>query len=167
VTAKGTGVGGFVIGMLFAAGLTLSGMTQPAKIIGFLDIFGDWDPSLIAVLVSAVLTYALGFHFIVKRRQRPVLAEHFALPTRRDIDGRLVLGATLFGMGWGLAGYCPGPALTALGSGSEAAATIVGAMLLGMAIWHGIEGRLSRSSPAALRERRDRLDAPMPATRSS
>ena len=101
---------GFLTGLVFSLGLTLSGMTDPARVVGFLDVAGDWDPTLIFVLGGAVITTFLGYR-LVWRRGTPLLGERFQLPTRRDIDGRLLLGAALFGIGWGLSGYCPGPAI--------------------------------------------------------
>ena len=121
----------FVIGLTFALGLGLGGMTQPARVLAFLDVTGHWDPSLALVMLGAVAVYAPGF-WAATRRARPVLAPAFTLPTRGDVDARLVVGAVVFGVGWGLAGLCPGPAITSLGSGSPAAALFVTAMLGGM-----------------------------------
>lgn len=87
-------------------------MASPSKVTAFLDITGDWDPSLILVMISAIAVHGVSYFFIVKRR-RPILAVHFQIPTRRDIDSKLVTGAVIFGMGWGLAGFCPGPAIVA------------------------------------------------------
>ncbi|HZY33614.1 MAG TPA: DUF6691 family protein, partial [Rhodanobacter sp.] len=100
----------FAAGLLFGLGLSLGGMTQPAVVLGFLDIFGAWDPRLVFVMAGAVLTTAVGYRLVL-RRPRPLLAERFQWPTSRRIDVRLVGGAALFGIGWGIAGYCPGPAL--------------------------------------------------------
>jgi uncharacterized membrane protein YedE/YeeE len=121
----------FVAGLLFAAGLGVGGMTQPAKVFGFLDVAGNWDPSLAFVMLGAIALHATTVRMILRRRA-PLFAVGFALPTRRDVDSRLVAGAALFGAGWGLVGYCPGPALTALGGGVPAAAVIVPAMVAGM-----------------------------------
>lgn len=118
-------------GALFAGGLALSGMTRPEKILGFLDVFGQWDPSLLFVMAGAVTTYALLFRLSL-RRSMPLFADSFRLPTRTQIDRPLVLGAVLFGVGWGLAGYCPGPALCSLATGRGEAFLFVGAMLVGM-----------------------------------
>ncbi len=104
------------VGFVFSFGLALAGMTQPRKVIGFLDFGGgSWDPTLAFVLVPAVLVYAAGFRWITSR-PTPHLAEEFQLPSRRDIDARLLTGATLFGLGWGIGGLCPGPAFTSLGT---------------------------------------------------
>jgi uncharacterized membrane protein YedE/YeeE len=120
-------------GALFAVGLVLGGMTQPSKVIGFLDIFGAWDPSLLFVMAGAVSTYALLFRLSL-RRPMPLFAESFQVPSRKDIDLPLLAGALLFGVGWGLSGYCPGPALCALATGRAEAFLFVGSMLLGMVV---------------------------------
>jgi uncharacterized protein len=117
-------------GLLFGLGLWLSGMTDPAKVIGFLDVGGDWDPALAFVMGGAVGVTLLAFPWVL-RRSRPVLAASFTLPASSSIDRRLVVGSVLFGIGWGLAGYCPGPAVASLGSGSVVAVAFVGAMLVG------------------------------------
>jgi uncharacterized membrane protein YedE/YeeE len=132
----------FLTGLVFGVGLIVSGMTQPAKVIGFLDFGAEWDPSLAFVMLGAIAVHALTFRRIIKR-PRPVLAPKFALPTSRRIDARLLAGAALFGLGWGLAGYCPGPALVAFGSGSVPAFAFVAAMLGGMALYRQLERRVS------------------------
>lgn len=121
----------FAAGMLFAIGLGISGMTQPDKVIGFLDLFGKWDPALMFVMGGAVLVYGIGFR-LLRRLARPILAAGFQIPTRKDIDARLLTGASLFGVGWGLSGFCPGPALVSLASLSADVFIFVGAMLVGM-----------------------------------
>lgn len=129
-------------GALFAVGLVLSGMTQPAKVIGFLNVgglldaqrFGAWDPSLAFVMGGAVCVTLVAFAITPRPGCKPWLAERFELPTRRDIDARLVAGAALFGIGWGLAGYCPGPALASLLGGGLDALAFVAAMLGGMVL---------------------------------
>jgi len=100
-------------GFLFGVGLLLSGMTLPQKVIGFLDVFGAWDPTLVFVMVGAIGVNGLAYVFI-RRRQGPVVASTFHLPPKRPVDGKLLCGAALFGVGWALAGYCPGPALVSL-----------------------------------------------------
>ena len=120
----------FAAGLLFGLGLSLGGMTQPAVVLGFLDIFGAWDPRLVFVMAGAVLTTAVGYRLVL-RRTRPLLAERFQWPTSRRIDARLVGGAALFGIGWGIAGYCPGPALASLGAGVPALLVLVACMLAG------------------------------------
>jgi uncharacterized membrane protein YedE/YeeE len=121
----------FVAGVLFAAGLGIGGMTQPSKVLGFLDVTGEWDPSLAFVMLGAIVVHATAVRWILRRRS-PLFANGFALPTMRSVDARLVVGAAIFGSGWGLVGYCPGPAVTALGGGVPAATLFVPAMLAGM-----------------------------------
>ncbi len=123
---------GLVSGTLFGVGLILAGMTRPAKVIAFLDVAGAWDPSLAFVMVGAIAVHFVGWR-LVPRLGRPFGGGTFALPTRTDIDRRLVFGAVLFGAGWGLGGYCPGPALTSAASGAPSTLLFVGAMLVG--IW--------------------------------
>ena len=124
----------FGIGVLFALGLGLSGMTLPRKVIGFLDLFGAWDPALALVMVGAIGVYATGLRLGVGRG-RPLLAETFRLPERTDIDARLLGGAGLFGVGWGLAGFCPGPALVTTAAGVRPSLIFVASMLVGMGLW--------------------------------
>lgn len=124
-----------VAGAVFAVGLLLSGMTDPAKVIGFLDPIRGWDPSLAFVMGGAVLVYTMLFRAI-RQRARPWLDVTFHLPTRRDLDRRLILGSAVFGVGWGLGGLCPGPGLVAAASGSVAGILFVGAMLAGMLLQH-------------------------------
>lgn len=117
-------------GLLLGSGLVISGMTDPHRVVGFLNVTGDWDPTLMAVLGSAVLTTFIGFR-LLRGRTRPWLSEVFEWPARRDIDRPLVIGASLFGIGWGLSGYCPGPALVALNSGDGSVWGLVMTMALG------------------------------------
>jgi hypothetical protein len=120
-----------VAGVFFGAGLGISGMTLPDKVKNFLDVAGDWDPSLALVMVGAIAVYFVVFR-LAKRRGAPLLGGAFQLPTRKDIDRRLVAGAAIFGVGWGLAGICPGPGLLNLVTAQPAALVFVGAMLAGM-----------------------------------
>lgn len=124
-----------ISGLLFGVGLLVSGMTQPAKVIGFLDFVHGWDPSLAFVMGGAVAVNLLAYRRI-RRRASPWLDVRFHLPTRTDIDAPLVAGAALFGIGWGLGGLCPGPALVSAASGSTAALAFVAAMLAGMLLQH-------------------------------
>ena len=119
-----------IIGILFGLGLAISEMSNPARVIGFLDIAGRWDPTLVFVMVGALLITGSMFPLIL-RQARPLLADRFVLPTQTRIDGPLVLGAVIFGVGWGLAGFCPGPALAALASGSPGVILFVLAMIAG------------------------------------
>ncbi len=124
----------FASGLLFGLGLILSAMIAPSKVLAFLDVFGNWDPSLAFVMAAAIPVAALGFR-MARRRPVPVATPSGGPAKGLGIDGRLVAGAILFGVGWGLAGYCPGPALAALGAGRPAAWLFVGAMLVGMALF--------------------------------
>ena len=135
-------------GLLFGTGLTVSQMINPAKVLGFLDITGNWDPSLAFVLAGAVGTVALGFLFVRRRRTAPLFAATFDAPTARDIDRNLVFGATLFGIGWGLVGLCPGPALAALAIAPAEVALFVAAMLIGMAAFAVFRSFASRQKQA-------------------
>lgn len=117
-------------GIVFGAGLQLAQMTDPRKVQNFLDLAGHWDPSLLFVLGCAVLVAGLGFRWVLRRPQ-PVLGDRFHLPTAQAVDRPLVLGSALFGLGWGLAGYCPGPAIASLGLGNPEALWVVPAMLAG------------------------------------
>lgn len=127
-------ISAFLVGLLFGIGLILGGMTNPAKVIGFLDLFGRWDPSLALVMGGAITVGLLAFG-IAGGRPTSLLGEPMRLPTRNDIDKRLIIGSLVFGAGWGLAGFCPGPALVALGTGSIKATVFVASMLAGMAIF--------------------------------
>jgi len=118
-------------GALFGFGLAMSGMTDARRVLGFLDVFGEFDPALMFVLGGAVITTALSFRLVL-RRDRPVLAETFNVSNLKHLDGRLLGGAALFGAGWGIAGYCPGPALAGLGVASVEALWFVPALLFGM-----------------------------------
>ena len=134
----------FAVGLLFGIGLILSGMTDPGKVIGFLDLFGAWDPSLALVMGGAILVGVFAFA-LAKKRTTTFLGGALALPTSQDIDRRLVVGGLLFGAGWGLAGFCPGPALVSLGSGQPKAAVFVLAMLAGMLVFEFSERRRQRT----------------------
>ena len=131
-------------GMIFGVGLILSGMSDPSKVIGFLDITGNWDPSLAFVLGGAVSVGLLVFPFATKRRQ-PLLGEVMHLPIATQIDRRLVIGSITFGIGWGLAGYCPGPALASLAYGGLKPLLFVIAMLGGMGLFEMLEHRKAKT----------------------
>jgi uncharacterized membrane protein YedE/YeeE len=115
-------------------------MVNPAKVLGFLDIAGAWDPSLVFVMAGAIAIAAIGFA-MAHRRTRSVLGAELMLPTKRDIDRRLVIGSAAFGIGWGIAGFCPGPAIVALGAGEVKALVFVAAMVAGMLLFEVIERR--------------------------
>lgn len=121
----------FFFGVVFALGLGLSGMTQPEKVLGFLDVGGDWDPTLAFVMGGAVMVTLTVFPLILRRRAS-LFGERFVLPEKKDIDARLILGAILFGIGWGLAGYCPGPALVSLATLWVPVVVFVAAMGVGL-----------------------------------
>lgn len=124
-------VAAFVAGLLFAVGLALAGMTQPSKVVGFLDFFGSWDPSLMMVMGGAIAVHFVLYRVILKRKS-PLLAERFQIPTRRDLTPQLVGGSALFGVGWGLGGFCPGPGLASTATLGGHALTFVVTMTLGM-----------------------------------
>lgn len=130
----------FGIGLVFGLGLIISGMTDPGKVLGFLDLAGPWDPSLALVMGGAIVVGVFGFT-LAGRRRTSVLGEPMQMPTARQIDRRLVLGSLAFGIGWGIAGFCPGPAIVSLGTGEPKAVVFVLAMLAGMGIFEWLEGR--------------------------
>ena len=128
----------FVAGLVFGIGLIVAGMANPAKVLGFLDLAGSWDPSLAFVMGGAVLVGMAAFA-LAARREKSLLGEPMRLPTATRIDRRLVLGSLVFGVGWGLAGYCPGPALASLASGAVEPLVFTAAMLTGMALFELLE----------------------------
>lgn len=124
---------GFLSGLLFGVGLIIAGMSDPAKVLNFLDVFGTFDPSLGFVMGGAAITTFIGYR-LVWRRERPYLLSDFQIPGRHDIDGDLVLGAATFGIGWGIGGFCPGPAWTALPLAAPGTLVFLPAMLVGMTV---------------------------------
>ena len=124
-------------GALFGLGLTISGMVNPQKVIGFLDVAGNWDPTLAVVMGGALLVAIPALRLIFKR-SRPVLEDEFEVPTKKELDAKLLGGSALFGVGWGLSGLCPGPAMTALVSGLAPVFAFVAAMIAGMALYKWI-----------------------------
>jgi len=137
----------FIVGLLFGWGLLISGMTDPGKVIGFLDLTGSWDPSLALVMGGAI---AVGFFAFgtAKKRTSNFLGGALHLPTSSDIDKRLILGALLFGAGWGLAGFCPGPGIVSMAAGQPKAAVFVVAMLAGMLVFEWMDRLSRRTVPA-------------------
>lgn len=131
----------FVVGLLFALGLGISGMTQTQAVKGFLDITGQWDYSLMGVMGGAILIHSVLFIFI-KKRSSPIFDSKFHLPTRKDLDLRLLSGAAIFGLGWGWSGICPGPGLVGLVSGNFHFMIFVASMLVGMAIFKMVESKI-------------------------
>jgi uncharacterized membrane protein YedE/YeeE len=131
----------FIVGLIFALGLGISGMTQTHIVRGFLDIAGSWNYSLVGVMAGAIFVHSILFYFI-KKRATPLLDKKFHLPSRKVIDARLISGAALFGLGWGWAGICPGPGIVALMSGNTNIITFVIFMLIGMGIFKLIEDKI-------------------------
>jgi uncharacterized membrane protein YedE/YeeE len=140
----------FVCGLIFGLGLVISQMSNPAKVLNFLDFAGTWDPSLAFVMGGAVVVAAIGF-WLARSRKTPLLAQSFHLPSKTNIDARLLCGAALFGIGWGLVGFCPGPALTALAFGRREPVLFVAAMIVGMVVFDRL---------ATLPQRAMRIDSP-------
>lgn len=127
-------------GVIFGIGLTLSGMIDPNKVVGFLDVTGNWDPSLMFVLGGAVLTTALAYRFIFAQG-KPMFDNNFHLPTALKLDRKLVFGSVLFGIGWGLIGYCPGPAVASIGFRPEEPLIVVVSMLAGLLLYKAVESK--------------------------
>ncbi len=127
----------YLIGLVFGTGISISGMANPAKVLNFFDLAGTWDPSLAFVMGGAVIVTFIGYRFVLKRPM-PVMEARFHLPTSRVIDTRLIGGSAVFGIGWGIAGFCPGGALPALGTGSPAVFIFVGALIAGILLARAI-----------------------------
>jgi uncharacterized membrane protein YedE/YeeE len=138
----------FAIGLLFGIGLIVSGMTDPGKVLGFLDLAGNWDPSLLFVMGGATLVAAIGFA-LARRRGRTLTGAPVRLPAATAIDRRLVIGSLVFGAGWGLAGFCPGPALASLGTGRSEPLLFSLAMVAGMAVFELVEWLRARGPKMA------------------
>jgi uncharacterized membrane protein YedE/YeeE len=128
-------------GLIFGLGLVISGMANPAKVLNFLDVAGNWDPSLAFVMLGAIAVTATGFQFVL-RRPKPLLEQSFHLPGQSSIDRPLVVGSAIFGLGWGLFGFCPGPAITSLGLAATGTLVFVPMMLIGIAAAALIRKRL-------------------------
>lgn len=143
----GRNITALVAGLIFGLGLTVSEMVNPAKVLAFLDLFGNWDPSLAFVMGGALIVTAIGYR-LAWTRPKPVFAERFEVPGNRQIDTRLALGAVLFGVGWGLVGLCPGPAISALTFGGVPVIVFLVAMAAGMAIFEIFERMTSRAKAA-------------------
>lgn len=146
----------YVIGLVFGLGIVISGMVNPAKVLNFFDIAGNWDPSLAFVLGGAVLTTFIGYRFVLKR-SAPLFDSTFSLPFRTELDWRLIGGSAIFGIGWGIAGFCPGGALPALGTGMLSVVVFVMALIIGMMLARRLEHMLgSRASavPASKTQRK-------------
>lgn len=141
-------ISSLIIGAIFGIGIALSGMANPAKVLNFFDIAGTWDPSLIFVMGGALITAAIGYRIVFATRPAPVLEEKFSVPTNRQIDMRLVAGSAVFGVGWGIAGFCPGGAIPALGLGYSETLVFMGAMVAGIAIARILNTRLMQPAKA-------------------
>jgi len=139
----------FIIGGIFGIGIAISGMANPAKVLNFFDVAGTFDPSLLFVMGSAMLTAMIGYRIVFTSRQKPVLEELFSVPTSKVIDARLVLGSTTFGVGWGIAGFCPGGAIPALGLGYTQTFIFVGAMIVGILLARGFNNLRHKQTVAA------------------
>ncbi len=136
-----TGIAAFIVGFIFALGLGVSGMTQPAKVVGFLDLFGAWDPSLIFVMVGAIAVHFVTFK-LIRRRASPLLVSEWHVPTKKELTPSLIIGSVLFGVGWGLGGFCPGPAMTSLASFEVRPFIFVISMLAGMFLFRLMDDKL-------------------------
>ena len=138
----------YLIGLLFGLGIVISGMANPAKVLNFFDLAGNFDPSLIFVMGGALITTFIGYRFVLKR-DAPLLAEQFLVPASKQIDARLIGGSALFGVGWGIAGFCPGGALPALGTGRIEVVTFVAALIVGILVVRFGMRALQQASPEA------------------
>jgi len=135
------GLVALVVGFMFAVGLGVSGMTQPEKVIGFLNVSGAWDPSLIFVMLGAIAFHAVTYK-VIRKRKSPLLAMNWQVPSKREVTPALILGSVLFGIGWGLGGYCPGPAVTSMASFDFQPWLFVGSMLIGMVMFKQLDRKL-------------------------
>jgi uncharacterized membrane protein YedE/YeeE len=131
----------FVVGLTFSVGLVIGGMTQVNVVRGFLDFFGEWNLALMGVMIGAISVHSI-LYFLIRKRKTPLLDTHFHVPTRKDVDPRLLAGAALFGLGWGWAGICPGPGIVAAASGQTPFLIFVAAMIGGMGLFKLIEKKL-------------------------
>ena len=136
-------VSALIAGLIFGFGLAISGMADPAKVLNFLDVFGAWDPSLAFVMGGAIAVTLPGYAMIKRARSQPVFGGNFSWPTKTDLDGQLIGGSAMFGLGWGLGGFCPGPALTAIPLAAPGTLIFVVTMLIGMALAHIVKNRIA------------------------
>lgn len=135
------GLAALVVGFVFALGLGISGMTQPEKVVGFLDIFGSWDPSLIFVMMGAIAVHFVTYK-LIRKKTSPLLSTQWHVPTKKEITPALITGSILFGIGWGLAGFCPGPAVTSLASFEPQPILFVVSMLIGMFVFRAVDKKM-------------------------
>jgi hypothetical protein len=141
-------ISAMIIGGIFGIGIAISGMANPAKVLNFFDIVGSWDPSLLVVMVSALAVTAVGYRMVFGRQEQPVLESRFDVPTSRKIDLQLIGGSAVFGIGWGVTGFCPGGAIPALGFGGGDAAIFVAAMAAGIAVARILKFRMANAAAA-------------------
>lgn len=137
-------ISALLIGMIFGSGIAISGMANPAKVLNFFDIAGTWDPSLILVMGGALVTTAIGYRIVFRNMKDPVLEPKYNVPTSRVIDARLVGGSAVFGVGWGITGYCPGGAVPALGLGYTESFLFMAAMIAGIALARVLQSTILR-----------------------
>ncbi|MEE4120899.1 MAG: DUF6691 family protein [Paracoccaceae bacterium] len=137
----------YLIGLVFGIGISISGMANPAKVLNFFDVAGTWDPSLIFVMGGALVTTFIGYRFVLKR-PAPMMEGTFHLPKKTELDARLIGGSALFGVGWGISGFCPGGALPALGTGNLNVIAFVVALVAGMAAARYAQDLMARAQPA-------------------
>lgn len=138
----------FLIGAVFGIGIAISGMANPAKVLNFFDIAGTWDPSLLFVMGGALVTAAIGYRVLFGARQKPVFETGYSLPTSRRIDAELIGGSAVFGIGWGISGFCPGGAIPALGLGYAETFIFIAAMMAGIVVARALKARTTRAVPA-------------------
>lgn len=139
-------ISALIIGMIFGAGIAISGMANPAKVLNFFDLFGTWDPSLAVVMGSALVTAFVGYRLVFGAFPKPILREEFAIPKNITIDFRLISGAAVFGIGWGISGFCPGGSIPALGLGEGSAYVFFLAMILGIVVARVLNNMWQRPS---------------------
>lgn len=137
------GLTAFLVGLIFSIGLAIAGMTQPQKIIGFLDFFGNWDPSLLFVMIGAVGLHLISYR-LIRSRAHPVLSKEWHVPTRTQLTPSLMIGSAIFGIGWGLSGFCPGPGITSLASFETRPFIFVLFMLIGMFVFRQVEHKFKK-----------------------
>lgn len=137
-----TNIVGFLVGFLISIGLNISGMTQSQKVISFLDIFGKWDASLMFVMVGAIVVHATYFFLIKPKFKKPILVDSYQVSERKDITASLILGSILFGIGWGLGGYCPGPGVASLSTFSLNSIVFVVSLFIGMALYRSFGSKI-------------------------
>lgn len=138
----------FLIGAVFGIGIAISGMANPAKVLNFFDIAGTWDPSLLFVMGGALVTTAIGYRVVFGAKSKPVFENSYALPTLRQIDAELVGGSAVFGIGWGISGFCPGGAIPALGLGYAETFIFIAAMMVGIVVARALKARTAQAATA-------------------